>query len=257
VRYDSDAHWERFGRQDPYFGVFSSPAHHRDRLDGTTLDAFFASGEAHVADVLGWVRAETGPDFRPRAVLDHGCGVGRVAIPFAAVAQRVVGVDVSASMLAEARRNCEARGVANVELLDAAALAHLSPEFDLVHSFLVLQHVAPARGLGIVEQLAGLLRPGGAGVIQVPLAAGGHAERAYQWVRRTVPLAYNLGNVARGRPWGHPDMQMHAYPLNALVLRLRRRAISGVRVVMADDPGDRGFASCVLVFARPAAGAGD
>jgi len=154
VRYDSDSQWERFGREDPYFGVFSSPAHHRDALDETTLEAFFASGEAHVRDVLEWARAETGPDFSPRAVLDHGCGVGRLSIPFAAVADRVVGVDVSASMLAEARRNCDARDVTNVELQGAGALRDLRPEFDLVHSFLVLQHIAPSTGLAIAERLA-------------------------------------------------------------------------------------------------------
>ena len=58
-------------------------------------------------------------------------------------AERVVGVDVSPSMLAEARRNCDARGARNVELLAADRLGTLAPEFDLVHSFIVLQHIPP------------------------------------------------------------------------------------------------------------------
>ena len=250
MRYDSDAQWERFGREDPYFGVFSSPAHRREVLDEDARQAFFASGEAHVRQVLAWVRAETRPDFSPQAVLDHGCGVGRVTIPFAAVADRVVGIDVSPSMLAEARRNCEARNITNVELLDASALPQLQPEFDVVHSFLVLQHLAPAVGLGIAERLASLVRPGGAGVIQVPLVAGGRGERAYQWVRRTVPSAYNAANLVRGRAWGHPDMQMHAYPLDALLLGLRRRGITSVRTLLLDDGAARAHTSCVLIFAR-------
>jgi len=128
VRYDAAEQWERFGQRDPYFGVFSSERHHREALDRRTLDEFFASGAAHVAQVLEWVRAEAGSDFSAGAVLDHGCGVGRVTIPFAAVAERVVGVDVSPSMLAEARRNCDARGIANVELRGADELWTLRPQ---------------------------------------------------------------------------------------------------------------------------------
>jgi 2-polyprenyl-3-methyl-5-hydroxy-6-metoxy-1,4-benzoquinol methylase len=41
--------------------------------------------------------------FRPRSVLDAGCGTGRVAVELARRGVRVVGVDVDASMLATAR----------------------------------------------------------------------------------------------------------------------------------------------------------
>ena len=42
--------------------------------------------------------------LRPRSVLDAGCGTGRVAIELARQGIATVGVDVDASMLAEARR---------------------------------------------------------------------------------------------------------------------------------------------------------
>lgn len=42
--------------------------------------------------------------FRPASVLDAGCGTGRVAIELHRRGVEVVGVDVSASMIAEARR---------------------------------------------------------------------------------------------------------------------------------------------------------
>ena len=56
-------------------------------------------------------------------------------------------MDVSPSMLAEARRNCEAHGVANVSLVPVRRqLSGAEGEFDLVHSYIVLQHIEIRRG---------------------------------------------------------------------------------------------------------------
>jgi SAM-dependent methyltransferase len=52
--------------------------------------------------------------FHPRSVLDAGCGTGRVAIELARHDIEVVGVDVDASMIAEAKR--------------------LAPELDWIHA---------------------------------------------------------------------------------------------------------------------------
>jgi 2-polyprenyl-3-methyl-5-hydroxy-6-metoxy-1,4-benzoquinol methylase len=55
-------------------------------------------GEARRVDTL--LREELG---RPGDVLDAGCGTGRVAIQLARLGHRVIGVDLDASMLDEAR----------------------------------------------------------------------------------------------------------------------------------------------------------
>jgi len=67
--------------------------------------AFFESGRGHVEAVLASCKRYFGEGFQPRRLLDFGCGVGRVLLPFAELCEAVVGVDISESMLAEARRN--------------------------------------------------------------------------------------------------------------------------------------------------------
>src|SRR3954469_547208 len=115
---DSDEDWERFGRTDPYFAVLTAPEFH-GQLSDAERAKFFDSGEAHVERVIAIIRDRLDPGFAPRTALDFGCGVGRLLIPLAKRCDEVAGVDVSPSMLAEARRNCDAAGVRNVSLLQS------------------------------------------------------------------------------------------------------------------------------------------
>jgi tRNA/tmRNA/rRNA uracil-C5-methylase (TrmA/RlmC/RlmD family) len=103
----TDIAWEEWGRRDPYFGVITNPKFRRSELNDHSKREFFESGQSHAHGVLTTIRRFIDPGFAPRTVLDFGCGVGRLLIPFAKVADEVVGLDVSPSMLKEARRNCE------------------------------------------------------------------------------------------------------------------------------------------------------
>jgi len=248
---DPAVQWERFGRQDPYYGVYSAEDYRRPNLDEAALERFFASGEAHVEQVLDSVRRHVAPDFAPASVLDHGCGVGRLLIPFAQRAERAVGVDISASMLEEARRNCDARGLGHVELVPAPAMAGLAAEFDLVHSFIVLQHIPAREGMQVFDTLASLVRPGGVGVVHVPIAARHWTASAHTWATRHVPYASNVANLVRRRPWGYPHMQMNVYRLNALVVRLQRQGYDTLHVQFDPAAGGReSYEACMLMFRR-------
>jgi SAM-dependent methyltransferase len=98
-------------------------------------------------------------------VLDAGCGTGRVAVELARRGYRCVGVDVDASMLAEAER--AAPDLPWVQA-DLAALSDVREElgtasgFDLVVcAGNVLPLVAPTRVADAVHALGEQLRPGG------------------------------------------------------------------------------------------------
>jgi SAM-dependent methyltransferase len=94
--------------------------------------------EARNVEVAALLQAEAAP--RPgERVLDIGCGTGATAIPFAAAVTpggRVTGIDISEPMLAQARKNIDTAGAANIALVRADAQVHRFPpdSFDLLIS---------------------------------------------------------------------------------------------------------------------------
>ncbi|HYH24139.1 MAG TPA: methyltransferase domain-containing protein [Blastococcus sp.] len=96
-------------------------------------------------------------------VLDVGCGAGVSTRAAAGIAVdgHVVGLDLSAPLLAEARRRSELAGVGNVTFVQGDAQVHpFEPAaFDVVLSrFGVMFFADPAAAFG---NIAGALRPGG------------------------------------------------------------------------------------------------
>jgi SAM-dependent methyltransferase len=106
-----------------------------------------------------WERLDVAPG---NDVLDVGCGLGDITIALARAASpgRVVGIDASGGMLAEARRRAGAAG-ATVEWQPADALELPFPDasFDRCRSERTLQWVADPPA-AIAEMLR-VLRPGG------------------------------------------------------------------------------------------------
>src|SRR5690606_14862945 len=140
-----------WGARDPYFGVLTHDRYRSSRITADDYLAFFESGRGHVEAVLASCRRHFGESFQPQRVLDFGCGVGRVLLPFSEVCDEVVGVDVSESMLAEARRNCARFGVTNATLVRADdTLSAIDGKFDLIHSTIVFQHIESERGLDLI-----------------------------------------------------------------------------------------------------------
>jgi SAM-dependent methyltransferase len=107
----------------------------------------------------------------PAVVLDAGCGTGRVAIRLAELGYRTLGVDVDASMLAEARRARPDLPWLEVDLAalprpgELLQLAGLEPGirgFDLaVAAGNVIPLLAPGTLDATVRRLAAVLAPGG------------------------------------------------------------------------------------------------
>ncbi|WP_324275414.1 methyltransferase domain-containing protein [Blastococcus brunescens] len=103
------------------------------------------------------------PALRPGLdLLDVGCGPGTITVDLAArvAPGRVVGIDVSADPLDEARA---AAGRANVpasfEVGDVYALAAEDDSVDVVHAHQVLQHLTDP--VAALREMARVCRPGG------------------------------------------------------------------------------------------------
>jgi SAM-dependent methyltransferase len=221
---DSDEAWRWFGAHDPYYGVLSGAEYHKHHLTSEHLEAFFASGANHVAHVLQAISAHLG-DLALDRCLDFGCGVGRLVIPFASKFAEVVGVDISDGMIAEARRNCQRTGTRNVEFRHS--LDEIEGSFDLVHSYIVLQHIPISRGVAIIDRLIDFTRPQGVCYLHLSIGRNAGALRDIAtFVRKNVKPVHWALNVLEKKPtWRTSYMQANRYDLNSLLARLYERNI--------------------------------
>src|SRR3954451_21886339 len=158
---DAERFWDERAREHALFFV-------DNRLDyrDPDVESFWAGG---VEALDGMLRA-VGVGVTPRDVIvDIGCGVGRLTRVLAGRARRVIGVDVSAEMLARAAELNP--GLANVEWRhgDGRSLAGITDgTVDACVSHVVFQHLPdPGLTLGYVREMARVLRPGGWAAFQV------------------------------------------------------------------------------------------
>lgn len=235
----TDAHWEKWGKNNPYYGVVSHNRFLNENLTADSIREFFLSGEKHVDHVFAAIRSKIKPDFSPDNILDYGCGVGRLLIPFAKRASGVTGVDVSPSMLLTARQNCDKYDLKSVSLLRTSDMASLpSASFDLVHSFIVFQHIPTKRGEAILHRLIDLVKMRGVGAIQVLYKSPQKGLPAIiSAMRNKIPPVQWLMNVIKGRAFLSPQMQMNCYSMNRLFSILQNAGCFDLHVEFSDHAG--------------------
>ncbi|GAA1974195.1 methyltransferase domain-containing protein [Kitasatospora viridis] len=99
-----------------------------------------------------------------QSLLDVGCGPGTITADLAQLVGpegRVVALDTSAEVLAEAAAYAADRGIGNIdfEVADVFQLPYADGEFDVVHAHQVLQHLADP--VGALREMRRVLAPGG------------------------------------------------------------------------------------------------
>ena len=114
-------------------------------------------------------------------VLELGCGTGRVTLPLARRAKRIVGVDRSEPMIVAARAK-DRGGPAQFVLGDITAL-HLGEAFDLVIApFRVLQSLdSETKVTALMRTIREHLAPGGTAVLNAFMPRYAKAEMARLW----------------------------------------------------------------------------
>lgn len=220
------AAWTRLGADDPLWAVLVEPG---KRRAGWEPDEFLETGRADVARTVAWL-ATLGLPTSWRRALDFGCGAGRLTQALVPHAGRVVGVDVSPTMLDAARR-LDRSGACEFVLTDAADLSQFPDgSFDLVYSALVLQHLPRAAIARYLAEFVRVLSPDGVAVVQVPTGLRLTAK-AVAW--RLVP--YPAIAWAQRRLLRYPaPMRMTTVPA-AAVTRLVARAGGDIVGQIGDD----------------------
>jgi SAM-dependent methyltransferase len=240
----TDRDWKIWGETNPYFGVLTDPKFLNANLNKASLQEFFASGELHVEHVYATIRARIQTNFQPARVLDYGCGVGRLVVPFAKRAEMVVGVDVSPGMLDQAKRNCEKYGATSASLLLVDEMDSLEPaSFGLVHSYIVFQHIPVARGEIILNRLITLIKDGGVGAIHLTYSYPGRQSlfrRFASALIQRVGFLRGFRNLTRHMPFSSPSMQMNKYSMNRILDILIDQHCSNLHVEFSNHGGCRG-----------------
>lgn len=158
-------YWESQAHNDPFWAVLSDPGKDNRRWDRTS---FFETGQREISILFYQLRG-LGIPLGSRSALDFGCGLGRLTQALARHFDRVVGLDISETMIRMAELFNQAPDRVRYVVNEHEHL-NLFPkaEFDFIYSNIVLQHIAPEISLGYLKEFVRVLRPGGLVVFQLP-----------------------------------------------------------------------------------------
>ena len=129
----------------------------------------------------------------PGRLLDIGSNWGRWSIAAARVGFDVVAIDPSLGAMRAARRVARQLDVdLDVIVADARHAPFPDGSFDVVFSYSVLQHLAPADVKECAEECARLLRPGGVALHQLPNAYGARSVYRQAARRFRAPAGFEV-----------------------------------------------------------------
>ena len=265
----TDMEWERWGKEDPYYGVITKEKFRSKNLTPEVKHDFFESGYEHIARILRGCREHIDGDFAPKKALDFGCGTGRLVIPLARIAESVVGIDVSESMLKECRKNCDEQHLTNVTLVKSDDdLSGVEGKYDLIHSYIVFQHIPVYRGLHILAKLVEHLEVGGIGAIQILYAKTVTAKELFlpppPPPSDTVVIWHAVKNILRpikrmiikppapppSDELREPEIQMNPYNVNALLYLIQSLGTKKIYIELTNHGGEMGV---LCYFQKPKA----
>lgn len=231
----SDKTWKFYGKKAPYFGVFGQEMYLNDNLNDEILNNFFSSGAVYIEELFKTIHNKIDAEFRPINILDYGCGPGRMIIPFSKYADEVTGIDISREVLDEAQKNCNDRNISNVMFVvsDDDLNQVRGEKYDLVHSFIVLQHLNIKRGEKLIRSLVNHINTNGIGVLHLTYYDNYRERTIVNYFRFRVPYLSKLTRLIRcgfnnKRFRNLPQMQMNNYNLNKIFALLQKSNVSEV-----------------------------
>jgi ubiquinone/menaquinone biosynthesis C-methylase UbiE len=115
--------------------------------------------------IAQWMK-ETYPDFKPKKILDVGCGLGHNTLPIAAMYPdaEVVAIDAGTPMLRYGAARATALGIKNVKFMqaDAADMREFNDgEFDWVQTTMVLHETGGKSIHKIFKEIGRVTKQGG------------------------------------------------------------------------------------------------
>jgi ubiquinone/menaquinone biosynthesis C-methylase UbiE len=214
--------WDRFGIEDPFWAVLTNSG----KKGGRWSEAeFFDTGRHDIRAALQRITA-LGIGLNFEKALDFGCGPGRLTQALAGHFREVHGVDIAPSMIAKAHELNKYGDRCVYHLNDRPDLRLFDANtFDLVYSWLVLQHMPKQLALGYISEFARVTKPGGVIMFQIPDRRQ-HARPSANVGRQDLPMEFWQGQ--------EPIMLMCETPYTEVVKVLEE---AGARVIEVEEDG--------------------
>jgi len=222
---DLKENWEALGEEDPYWAVLSDPTKINNKWD---LDVFYRTGEELLVNVVDKFSTEFGIKFGK--VLDFGCGPGRITQALARRSSSVVGVDISSTMIEKAIAYNKFPTKCSYKVNSTDALPDFADNsFDLVFSYITLQHIEPKFALNYIKDFIRIAKPGGHILFNLPTE-----PPVFFKILRT--LVGNTGlNLIRRQYYGKSSViEMHAIK-KEVILNLAKEKNAPVIAMKPDD----------------------
>ncbi|MEA2882370.1 MAG: hypothetical protein QOH32_1626 [Bradyrhizobium sp.] len=191
--------WEVNARIDSMWSVLTLP----DKMGGKWKESdFYKLGEQEIAEIFRFMGGHAMGLNATEKAMDFGSGLGRLTEALARRFDNAVGIDISRTMVTSATERAAALKIPNIEYVlststDLSVLGARS--FDFIYSNITLQHLSEDLQKTYIREFAGLLRPGGLAVFQIPSRA---ADQTWRRIKISNLVSLIMRSLTRGvLPW--------------------------------------------------------
>ena len=217
---DATAEWRAIARgDDVLYHVCSWP----EKKGKWTEEEFYASGRSDWKDFLSHWR-----HYEPAvggALLEIGCGAGRLSHVLAEAFATVDSLDVSEDMIASARAHSPAN--ARFHQVDGSVVPLPDRSVDAVFTVHVLQHLENADAVhAYLSEAHRVLRPGGTIMAHIMLTSGRPPLR--RRIRDALTLRRSRAALSRGQE--HKAVRMTMFTVSEAFAALQRAGFGDVEL---------------------------
>jgi 2-polyprenyl-3-methyl-5-hydroxy-6-metoxy-1,4-benzoquinol methylase len=243
--HDLAQEWNEIAEVDPMWAILSRPDKKHSKW---SAEEFYETGREEIDAAVALVE-KSDAHLKWNAALDFGCGVGRLSAALSDRFVSVTGVDISSSMIDQARTSWTSKSnltfVVN-ERRDLAVFADAS--FDFVYSARVLQHMPTQQlALDYIAEFVRVLQPGGVACFQVPAKV-----KPYRRFLSRRRLAVPLRAIGVPTDWLYRRLGLHSMHLIALPAALVATELQNAGATLksqTEDPYSEGFKSSFFYVA--------
>lgn len=223
--------WERLGGNDPYWAVLTYPSKKGGKWNS---DEFFKTGKDEISNVL--IKIDSlGEAVSGGTALDFGCGVGRLSRALASEFSKVIAVDISSSMLREAKKvNHEITNISFIHNTADDLVLIPRNSIDFLYSNIVLQHMPKNKQITYIKEFCRVLSPGGILAIQTPSKCNLRSWKGWLYLI-TGNKALNVARRVKYGPAG--VMEVHTLSKKVILETLDSENMNIINVERYDSAG--------------------